>query len=278
MAVRIVTDSASDLPPRVAAELGITVVPNYVVLDGISYRDGVDIGPDEFYTRMARQPTRVTTSAPAPEDFARAYRAVARETDQIVSIHISDKLSSVCSSARLGAEAAGRRCRIEVIDSMAMSVGLGVCVVGAARQASSGLRLEEVAGFTRRSRLQIRNRSMADSLVYAVRSGRLNRACGLFGCVLGVRPILGMRQGEVFLAGLARTKARALDSLCQFAGSVRQAKEIALGYTTCYDDARAVAGRLMVTFPGIPVSIMRVGPVIGAYGGPGAIGVGILEG
>lgn len=278
MAVRIVTDSASDIPAGLARRLGITVVPNYVVLEGRSYRDGVDIGPDEFYGRLAGGLTGATTSAPSPHDFAGAYRALARETDEIVSIHITARLSGVCDSARLGARALNGRCRVEVVDSLAMSVGLGLCVTGAAREAGRGLRLPEVAGFARRASLQIHNWSMADSPRYAVRSGRLNRLCGLMGCALGVKPILGMRQGEVHLAGMARTKARALDSLCRFAAGVREASEIALGYTTDYGDARGLADRLAAGFPGIPITVFRVGAVIGAHGGPGAIGIGIREG
>ncbi len=277
MAVRIVTDSASDIPAGLVRELGITVVPNYVIVGGWSYRDGVDMGPDEFYRRLAAG-MAATTSAPSPGDFAAAYRGLARETDEIVSIHITSRLSGVCDSARLGARALNGRCRVEVIDSLAMSVGLGLCVTGAARQASRGLGLGEVAGLARRASLQIHNRSMADSPRYAARSGRLGRLCGLMGCALGVRPILGMRQGEVYLAGMARTKARALDSLCRFALGIRQAREIALGYTTGYGDARGMADRLAAALPGVHISVSRVGPVIGAYGGPGAIGIGIREG
>jgi len=275
MAVRVVTDSASDIPLHVARELGITVVPNYVIFGQEVYRDSVDISQDEFYRRLTSEPVCPTTSAPSPRDFADAYHKLANETGEIISIHITAKLSGVCNSARLGAQLVGGKCYVEIVDSMSMSVGLGLSVIAAAKEAQAGRSLKEVTQFARRTVHHIHNRSMADTLKYAIRSGRLNRAYGLMGTALGVRPILGMRQGDAFLAGLARTRAKALESLYEFARGIPGVREMALGYTTEYGDAKDLAERLQTTFPEVPISITRVGPAIGAYGGPRAMGIGI---
>lgn len=149
--------------------------------------------------------------------------------------------------------------------------------MAAAREARAGRNLEQVTQFARRAILQVHNRSMADTLKYAVRSGRLNRTYGLLGTALGVRPILGMRDGGVFLAGLARTRAKALQRMYEFAVSFHKVQEIALGYTTEYDDAKNLAQRLKTTFPETPVYIARVCPAVAIYGGPGSLGMGVRE-
>jgi DegV family protein with EDD domain len=160
---------------------------------------------------------------------------------------------------------------------MTISMGLGLSVMAAAREARAGKNLEQVTQATRQAILHIHNRSMADTLKYAVKGGRVNRAYGLIGTVLGVRPILGMRDGSAFLAGVARTRAKALQRMYEFATSFPRVQEVALGYTTEYDDAKNLAQRLNTTFPETPVYIARVCPAVAVYGGPGSLGMGIRE-
>jgi len=277
MTVKVVTDSTSDIPPNLAQELGITVVPIYVIFGQKVYRDRVDIGEDEFYHKLVYGSVYPTTSVPSPQDFADAYTKIARETDEIISIHVSSKLSGIYNSARLGTQLVDKKCRIVVIDSMSMSMGLGLSVMAAAKEARAGDNLEQVTQSARRTVLQVHSLIMANTLKYAVKGGRLSKAYGLLGTVLGVKPILGMRDGEAFLAGLARTRAKALQRMYEFAASFPRVKEIALGYTTEYDDAKTLAERLKMTFPEAPVYIARVGPGVGAYGGPGGMGMGVRE-
>ena len=277
MTVKVVTDSTSDIPPDLARELGITVVPIYVIFGQKVYRDRVDIGEDEFYHKLVSGSVYPTTSVPSPQDFADAYNKLARETDEIISIHVSSKLSGTCNSALLGTQLVDKKCRVEVVDSMSMSMGLGLSVIAAAKEARAGDNLEQVTQSARRTVLQVHSLIMANTLKYAVKGGRLSKAYGLLGTVLGVKPILGMRDGDVFLAGLARTRAKALQRLYEFATSFPRVKEIALGYTTEYDDAKTLAERLKMPFPETPVYIARVGPAVGAYGGPGGMGMGVRE-
>ena len=277
MTVRVVTDSVCDTAPGLAQELGITVVPVYVIFGQKSYRDRVDIGEDEFYHKLVYGPVYPTTSVPSPQDFADAYSRLARETDEIISIHASSKLSGIYNSAQLGAQMVAGKCHIEILDSKTLSIGLGLTVLAAAREAQAGKSLEQVTQATRQAILHIHNRSMADTLKYAVKGGRVNRAYGLIGRFLGVKPILGMRDGSAFLAGVARTRAKALQRMYEFAVSFPKAQEIALGYTTEYDDAKKLAQRLKATFPDAPVYIARVCPAVAVYGGPGSLGIGVRE-
>lgn len=275
MTVKVVTDSICDISPDQAQGLDITVVPVYVIFGQKAYRDRVDISEDEFYHKLLYGSIYPTTSVPSPRDFADTYNKLARETDEIISVHASSKLSGILNSAILGTQLVSKKCRIEVLDSKSISIGLGLSVMAAVREAQSGKNLEQVTQATRQAILQIHNRSMADTLKYAVRSGRLNRAYGLIGMALGVRPILGLRDGEAFLAGVARTRAKALQRMYEFATSFPRVQEIALGYTTGYDDANNLAQRLKTTFPEAPVHIARVCPGVVIYGGPGSLGMAV---
>ncbi|GAI35226.1 unnamed protein product, partial [marine sediment metagenome] len=117
MTVKIVTDSSADLPPQLAQQLGITVVPLYVRFGSEVYRERVDISDDEFYQRLLHGPTHPVTIQPSPQDFVNAYQELSPEADGIVSIHISSKLSGTCNSALQGKEMTDKGCPIEVVDS-----------------------------------------------------------------------------------------------------------------------------------------------------------------
>ena len=277
MAVKVVTDSSSDIPDDLAQELGITVVPIYVIFGEKAYRDRIDIDVDEFYRRLVYGPVQPTTSVPSPQDFADAYNRLAAETDEIISIHVTSKLSGTYNSALAGIQLMDRKCRIEVVDSISFSMGLGLSVIAAAREAQAGSNLDKVAALTHRTVLQVHSLIMADTLKYAVRAGRLSKTYGLVGTALRVRALLGTRDGDVFLAGLARTRANALERMYKFATGFPKVKEIALGYTTEYNDAKNLSERLKIVFPKTPVYVARVGPAVGVYGGPGGMGIGVRE-
>lgn len=277
MTVKVVTDSTSDIPPNLAQDLNITVVPIYVIFGQKVYRDRVDIFEDEFYHKLSFGSVSPTTSVPSPQDFADAYTKLARETDEIISIHVAPKLSGTYQSALLGAQLVNKECRIEMVDSMSISMGLGLSVIAAAREAQAGSNLEQVTALVRQTVLQVHILMLADTLKYAVRGGRLSKTYGMLGTVLKVGALLGMREGDLFLAGLARTRAKALERMYEFAKSFPKVQEIALAYTTEYDDVKTLAERLKPIFPEVPIIIARVGPTIGTYGGPGGMGIGVRE-
>jgi DegV family protein with EDD domain len=142
--VKIVTDSGADLPLDLVRELGITVVPVYLRFGDKVYRDGVDIGPDEFYAKLISSPVLPSTSAPSAGDFAQAYRDVASSTDGIVSIHITRRHSATYDAALLGREMIEKaRHRIEVIDSEGVTMWQGLVVLTAARAAEAGCELHD---------------------------------------------------------------------------------------------------------------------------------------
>lgn len=277
MTVKVVTDSTSDIPAELAEELGITVVPIYVIFGQETYRDRVDIGTDEFFHKLVHNHVHPTTSVPSPKDFADVYNELAGETDEIISIHLTSKESGTYNSAVLAKGLVEKECRIEVIDSQSISMSLGMLVVAAARQALAGASLDQVAGFIHRCVPHVHLMILVDTLKYVIRGGRLNRASGLVGTVLRVRPLLTLREGDLMPAGVARTKAKAVERLYSFAKSFSRVKELAVAYTTEPEEAISLLARLKALFPNATSYLARVGPSLGTHAGPGAMGVAIWE-
>jgi len=277
MTLRVVTDSTCDIPPELAEELGIRIVPIYVMFGQETYRDRVDMGADEFFARLVTNNVHPTTSVPSPKDFADVYNELADEADEIISIHITAKESGTYNSAVLARDLVSKKCRIEVVDSQSISMSLGMLVLAAARAARNGAKLDEVAEMVRSNVPRVHLMILVDTLKYVVRGGRLNRPTGLVGTVLRVRPLLTMKEGDLRPVGVARTKARAVESLYNFAKRFSGVKELAVAYTTEHDEADSLLGRLKTAFPEATGYLARVGPSLGTHAGPGAMGVAIWE-
>ena len=277
MAVKVVTDSTCDIPPQLMKDLGITVVPIYVVFGDKSYRDKLDIGEDEFYDKLIHGPVHPTTSVPTPRDFADVYNKLAEETDEIISIHLTSKESGTYNAALLAKELVTRKCRIEVVDSLSMSMALGLLVAEAGRQAKAGTSLDKVTEFVRQAIPKLHLIFLLDTLKYVVRGGRLSKPYGIIGSALRVKPLLTLKEGDLSMVGVARTKAKAVERLFEFARSFPQVKELAVSYTTAHEEAKAFADRLNTAFPDLPVSLIRVGSSLGTHAGPGGMGVAVRE-
>jgi len=278
MTVKVVTDSTCDIPPQLMQDLGITAVPIYVVFGDKSYRDKLDIGDDEFYEKLVHGPVHPTTSIPTPKDFADVYNKLAQETDEIISIPITSKESGTYNAALLAKELVTRKCRIEVVDSLSMSMALGLLVAEAGRQAKAGASLDKVTELVRRTIPKVHLIFLLDTLKYVVRGGRLSKPYGIIGSALRVKPLLTLKEGDLSMVGVARTKAKAVERLYEFAKGFPKVKELAVAYTTAHDEARAFTDRLKAAFPGVPVSLMRVGSSLGTHAGPGGMGIAVREG
>ncbi len=277
MTVGVVTDSTCDIPPELVEELGIRVVPIYVMFGQETYRDRIDMGADEFFQRLVTNHVHPTTSVPSPQDFADVYNELAEETDEIISIHITARESGTCNSALLARDLVVKTCRVEVVDSQSISISLGMLVIAAARAARSGASLDEVTALVRGDVSRVHIMFLVDTLKYVIRGGRLNKASGLVGTVLRVRPLLAMREGDLASAGVARTKARAIERLYNFAGGFARVRELAVAYTTDREEAGRLLERLKAAFPDATGYLARVGPSLGTHAGPGAMGVAIRE-
>lgn len=278
MTIRIVTDSTSDLPEALAADLGITVVPAYVHFGEKTYRDGVDITTEELYERMEDESVHPTTSAPSPGDFSQAFRRLTRETQEIISISVTSKMSAIHKSAMIAADDFRDKCRIEVVDSRSVSMGLGLIAIAGAERAKLGGTLEEVME-TIRGAIQSTNiLAMLDTMKYALRGGRLNRASRILGNVIKVKPMITIKDGEIVPAGVVRTRMKAADRLLEFVRKRNSyVEELAVVHNTMPKDADCLCERLKALLPGKQPHMAKVGAGLGVHSGPGTLVVAFRE-
>ena len=277
MTVRIVTDSCADLPPGIAQELDITVVPAYVRFGERVYRDIVDISHDELYQKLLESPIQPTTSQPSPGDFADAYRRLAKETDEILSIQVTSKLSGTYNSALQGRELVEGSCHIEIVDSLSVSMGLGLITMAAARLAKAGKDLQEIVEEVKQSIPRMHMFAVFNTLKYILRGGRLGKAKALLGSMLNVKPLLTMRNGVIWPAGLARTRAKGIERLVNVVKNSRNIQDVAIVHSTTPDEAQSLKERIGTIFDRSQIYISQLGPALGVHGGPGALLLALRE-
>ena len=278
MSVKVVTDSTADISPEVAQALGITVVPVYIRFGDEIYRDGVDISNDGFYHKLVNSFVHPTTSEPTPEDFAGVYSDCTDESDSIISIHISAKISDTYKSALQGKKMMKGECQIEVIDSHLTSVGLGLVVMTAARLAQAGKNLVSIFEETRKTIGQVRMLGMFDTMKYLVLGGRVNKATASIAKAFNIKPLLTFQNGEIVRTGLARTYSNGIDRLCEFVESCPTIVDLAIAHSMVPEQAEQLKTRLGSIFPAEKAYVTQLGAAIGVHGGPGVLLVAFREG
>ncbi len=271
MAVKIVTDSTADLPPELVAEMDVTVVPAIIIFDGQELLDGVDITPDAFFQRLPTAAQLPKTSQATPAQFAEVYERIHGEGHEIVSVHISAKLSGTLNSALQGKEAAGAG--VEVIDSGGASLWTGLAVLAAARKAAEGASQAEVAQTVREVSARLGVFFFVDTLEYLVKGGRIGKAQGFVGGVLNIKPLLYIHDGELHQYGRVRSRRKAVERLIEIARAAAPLEEVGVLHGAVLDEAHALAADLADLTPGVPPIVSSVGPAVGAHTGPGTLGV-----
>ena len=278
MPVRIITDSTADIPPQLAAEFGIRVMPLYVHFGDEVYRDGIDLKPDEFYPRLVANKTLPTTSTVAPVEFAQICDELSKETNEILAITLSSKLSATYDVALQGRDLRkDKKCRVEVLDSKLFSMALGLVVIGAARQAREGASLDDVVESAKGLYSRIHVRMTFDTLEYVRKGGRIGAAEAFMGRMLDVKPILTLKDGMATPVVRKRTRAKAIEYLRKFVAGFHDIAELAVAYTTTPEDAVGLINDLDDVFPKERVYLSVIGPVLGTHLGPGALGIAVVE-
>jgi DegV family protein with EDD domain len=276
MTVKIVTDSVADLPPEVVKELGITVVPILVRWGEELYRDGIDLTAEQFYERLRRSRIPPVTSVPSPGIFAEVYDRLAEEADGILAIILSSRLSGTYNVALQSVGLMKKKCRVEVIDSKCGTMAEGFIAMKAAKAAQAGANLDEVIDIARKTIPRVDFLATFDTLEYLKRGGRIGKAEAFLGSILNVNPLITLRDGVVEPIGRTRSRAKAIDRLCEFAMSYSHIEEMAIEEATTPDEAERIAERLSAKFPKERIYRSKTGPVIGAHTGPGFLIVAVL--
>ncbi len=276
MAVKIVTDSSACLPVKSVEELGITVVPAYVCFGAKTYRDGIDLTTEQFYERLVSSKILPTTAVPAPTIFAEAYDKLAKETDEILVITISHKLSAIYKTALQAVELMKRKCRIEVIDSQWALMAEGLIVMAAAKAAQAGASFDEVAALTQKNIPRADIRIAFDTLEYLQRGGRIGKAQAFLGSVLKINPILCIKDGETYPVARERSRAKSIEHLYNFAIGYSRIEEMAIEDATTPNEAEMLAERINTKFPKERIYRTKVSPAVGVHVGPHVLAVSVL--
>ncbi len=276
MAVRIVTDSTSDLTPEISSDLGITVVPLYIHFGTETYRDGVDLTTEEFYQRLASSKTLPTTAVPGSMVFAQVYDELAQEADEILVIALSSKLSLTYETELQATKLMARKSRVEVIDSQAGCMALGLIAIAAAKAAKAGANLDQVLNLTRRNISRTKIHFAFDTLEYLRKGGRIGAAQAFLGSMLKINPILTLKDGEAHPVAKPRSRSKAIESLYLFAMSHSNIEEMAIEDATTPDEVEMLAERLASRFPKERIYRTKVSPVVGTHVGPHVLAVAVL--
>ena len=275
--VAIITDSTSDLTPEVAARHGIITVPLNVHFGDEVFRDQVDITTDEFMRRMANASRLPTTSQPSVGAFEQAFRDAARTHAEVVCILLSSRLSGTVQSATIAAENVKDLIRVEIVDSLNVSYGLGFQVLRAVELAAQGKRATEIATQLRAERSHYHIVFFVETLEHLRRGGRIGKAAQLVGSLLQLKPLLRLDEGQVVPFERTRTRSRALDAVAAFGASFGTVDGLAVLYNTTPEDARTLAQRVAPLTPGQEVVVVKLGPVIDTHIGPDVLGLVVRE-
>jgi len=276
VAVRVVTDSTADLPLELAQRWGIVVVPLNLHFGQQVYRDGVDLSADAFYQKLVASPSLPTTSQPSIGAFLETYHLLVEQGDQVVSVHISSKLSGTYNSALRARQELPASAQLETVDSQQGSMGLGLIVLQAARAAAQGGSLEQVVRVAKEAIGRVHFFGLVDTLEYLQKGGRIGKAQAFLGALLRVKPLITCREGEVHPLERAHSRARGVQRLEELVRELAPVQDLGVIHSTTPDEAHALAGRLRSLTAG-DVVVSQVGPVVGTYLGPGVLGVAVCR-
>jgi DegV family protein with EDD domain len=277
MTVKIVTDTLSDITGDLAAKLDLTVIPLYVRFGEEIYRDRVDITSEDFYRRLVNEPKLPSTTQPTPNDFADVYRKLAEETDEILVVVVSSKLSGTYQSATQAKDYVKGKCRIEVVDSGQVAMAEGLIVIAAAEAVKAGASLTKVAEMARKAVSRSHLVAYFDTLKYLAKGGRIGKAQGLLGSMLSVKPILTIRDGEMAPLTRVRSLTAGLDYLYNVVACASKIEGIAVEHATTRVDADKLVERIGKIYPKEKIYRSVISPVIGTYSGPVALALTVLE-
>lgn len=278
--VKVVTDSAAYLKAGVAKRLGITVVPLNTHFGEETLRHGIDITTEEFFRRFKRSSIPPTTSPPSVEILQDIYAKLHKTTDEILSIHVSGKLSTFYQVARSATTFLLGRCRIVVMDSLTTSLGLGMLVTAAAEAAGQGRPLEEIVHLIRGMISHIYGTFFVETLDYLEREKRIDKAQSLLGTMLEIKPFLTIEGGEIIPMEKVQTREEALDKLLDFVGEFSHIEQMAIVQNIPHATRETdfLAEQLEMIFPGVEVPVLLYDPVLASHIGPDALGVIVYEG
>jgi DegV family protein with EDD domain len=275
--IAIVTDSIADIPPEVAGEKGLYVVPALIHIGQQALRDGIDLSREAFYELLPGLPDVPTTSAPSPAAFIEAYERALRHASHVVAVHTASQLSGIFNAARLAAEQVAPD-RIHLVDSGQVSMGLGWSALAGWEAARRDETVEGVLRSVRNALGRLKVYALLDTLEYLAKSGRVNLLELGLTRLLSIKPMVELHDGVVSSLLRVRTWSRAMEALTRRAEELAPLDRLAVMHANCVERAHELVERLEgILPPAAEVIVTNVTTVIGVHVGPGAVGVAAVS-
>lgn len=275
--IAVVTDSTSDIPKGLAKQYGISVVPLSVIHEGVVYRDGIDITPEQFYPMLEKADSLPTSSQPSPSQFMDVFKPLIESGKQVLSFHLSRALSSTVDSARLAAQQLAPD-RIHVVDTCSISYGIAVQAIEAARLAMEGRAVPAI--LERIDRLKNRSDVLfsLNTLDYLHKGGRIGKVSSLVGNLLNIKPIVHVQDGVYVPIGKVRSMKQAVTGMVDFLANKFGADKVrvGVGHGQAIDFAKMILEQAVSRLNVVEEPVLfDVGPVIGVHTGPGTVGISV---
>jgi DegV family protein with EDD domain len=273
--IKIVTDSSAYLPADLVQQHDIHVIPLRVLFGEQVYRDEIDLSHQEFYRMLTEAETLPTTSQPSAGEFFDLYSELSKDGHEIISIHISSKLSGTISSAQSAKEMLPEA-KIAIIDSASTVMGLGLMVLAAVRAAAEGKTTSEIVAIVERMISEMNVVFVVDTLEYLQKGGRIGGAAALVGTLLKVKPILCLKDGRVEPLDKVRSKRKALARLLEVVEErvgPGTPIRVAVLHAQVPEEARELEQEVLAHFNCTECYLTEIGPAIGTHTGPGVVGL-----
>ena len=273
--IRIITDSACDIPEEIARRLDIDIVSLSIRFGDDEFTDRVELSPETFWSKCKASKLLPETAAPSPGAFQCAYeRAHAEGFDGALVLTLSAALSATHQSASLAA--ADAPLPVRIIDTMAVAMAEGLLVIDVAEAAQRGDDLDTLEALAIDLISRVGICVTLDTLEHLVKGGRVGGARALIGQVLSIKPLLELKDGVVAEAGRQRTRAKALQAITNVARSHAPLRRLAIVHGAA-GDLSALQGLVADIGPEFALVVADIGPVVGTHGGPGIIGLAWVE-
>jgi len=272
-----VTDSTANLPMEWVRQYDVRVISLKIQWGSETFLDGVDITPNEFYSRLSHGKSLPTTSQPSVQDFLRVFESLADKADGIVVPLISSGISGTVASAQAAAREFSRL-PVEIVDTHIASMGQVLIILAAARAAAQGKSLQEVKRAAEDVAQRLHMFFAVDTLEYLHRGGRINGASRYLGTALNVKPILFFNsEGKIDALERVRTKRKALQRLITLAEEQANGQPVHVGiaHANAPQIAQEFREEVIQRLNCNEIFTVEFSPVIGTHVGPGTIGIAL---
>ena len=280
--IAVVTDSTSYMPLELAKKHSITVAPQVLIWEDKTYRDGVDIQSDEFFTRLQTAKVMPTTSQVSVGDMQKIFQDLVDKGFDVLGIFVSSKLSGTNQSANQAREMMGSAAgKIHIVDSLSTAMALGYQALSVARAAEAGASLKDCIVLAEKSRAHVGVVFAVDTLEFLHRGGRIGGAQRFLGTLMNMKPVLELRDGRVEPVDRIRTKGKALDRVLELVVEQVQGRtpvRLATLHANASEEAKSVLERAEKELKPIESIFSAVSPTVGTHTGPGTVGLTFMAG